>query len=210
MFGYLVAAPELMTETQLGRYRAAYCGLCRSLRARHGQISGLTLTYDMTFLVLFLSSLYEPEEITGEDTCAVHPFKAREWVRNAASDYAADMNLALAYQKCMDDWEDDGSVAALAEAGLMKRSYKKLEAQYPRQCAAIAEALNQLHEVEKSVPDGADEAAACFGAAHGGDICLARGSLGRRGARHGERFGQVHLRHGRVHGSGQGHAVFAL
>ena len=118
----------------------------------------------MTFLVLFLSSLYEPEETTGEDTCAVHPFKAREWVRNAASDYAADMNLALAYQKCMDDWEDDGSVAALAEAGLMKRSYKKLEAQYPRQCAAIAEALNQLHEVEKSVPDGADEAAACFGA----------------------------------------------
>ena len=84
MFGYLVAAPELMTEPQLGRYRAAYCGLCRSLRARHGQISGLTLTYDMTFLVLFLSSLYEPEEITGEDTCAVHPFKAREWVRNAA------------------------------------------------------------------------------------------------------------------------------
>ena len=133
MFGYLVAAPELMTEPQLGRYRAAYCGLCRSLRARHGQISGLTLTYDMTFLVLFLSSLYEPEETTGEDTCAVHPFKAREWVRNAASDYAADMNLALAYQKCMDDWEDDGSVAALAEAGLMKRSYKKLEAQYPRQ-----------------------------------------------------------------------------
>lgn len=164
MFGYLVAAPELMTEPQLGRYRAAYCGLCRSLRARHGQISGLTLTYDMTFLVLFLSSLYEPEETTGEDTCAVHPFKAREWVRNAASDYAADMNLALAYQKCMDDWEDDGSVAALVEAGLMKRSYKKLEAQYPRQCAAIAEALNQLHEVEKSVPDGADEAAACFGA----------------------------------------------
>ena len=47
MFGYLVAAPELMTEPQLGRYRAAYCGLCRSLRARHGQISGLTLTYDM-------------------------------------------------------------------------------------------------------------------------------------------------------------------
>ena len=46
MFGYLVAAPELMTEPQLGRYRAAYCGLCRSLRARHGQISGLTLTYD--------------------------------------------------------------------------------------------------------------------------------------------------------------------
>ena len=57
MFGYLVAAPELMTEPQLGRYRAAYCGLCRSLRARHGQISGLTLTYDMTFLVLLLDSL---------------------------------------------------------------------------------------------------------------------------------------------------------
>lgn len=163
MFGYLVAKPELMTEPQLDRYRAAYCGLCRSLRQRHGQISGLTLTYDMTFLVLFLSSLYEPEEQAGEDTCIVHPFKARGWVMNAASDYAADMNLALAYQKCIDDWEDDGSIAAIAEAGLMKRSYKRLEELYPRQCAAIASSLSRLHEVEKTIPDGADEAAACFG-----------------------------------------------
>lgn len=163
MFGYLVAKPELMTEPQLDRYRAAYCGLCRSLRQRHGQISGLTLTYDMTFLVLFLSSLYEPEEQVGEDTCIVHPFKARGWVMSAASDYAADMNLALAYQKCIDDWEDDGSIAAIAEAGLMKRSYKRLEELYPRQCAAIASSLSRLHEVEKTIPDGADEAAACFG-----------------------------------------------
>lgn len=164
MFGYLVAAPELMTEPELGRYRAAYCGLCRSLRQRHGQLAGLTLTYDMTFLVLFLSSMYEPEERTGDDTCIVHPFKSRAWFSNSASDYAADMNLALAYQKCRDDWDDDGSVAAIAEAGLMKRSYKRLEAEYPRQCAAIAEALERLHDVEKTLPDGADEAAACFGA----------------------------------------------
>lgn len=163
MFGYLVAAQEKLSQPQFERYRAAYCGLCRSLRSRHGQISGLTLNYDMTFLVLFLSSLYEPEEQSGSGTCLVHPIEPRDWVMSAASDYAADMNLALAYQKCMDDWEDDGSIAAVCEAGLMKGSYKKLEAQYPRQCAAIASALSRLHEIEKSIPDGADEASACFG-----------------------------------------------
>lgn len=163
MFGYLVAAPEFMTQPQLERYRASYCGLCRSLRSRHGQLSGLTLTYDMTFLVLFLASLYEPEEQTGDGTCIIHPVKPRAWVTSAASDYAADMNLVLAYQKCVDDWEDDGSVAAIAEAGLMKRGYKKLEMQYPRQCAAIGSSLARLHEIEKTIPDGADEASACFG-----------------------------------------------
>ena len=57
MFGYLVADTATLTEAQLQRYKACYCGVCRSLEKRHGQLSRLTLNYDMTFLVLLLSSL---------------------------------------------------------------------------------------------------------------------------------------------------------
>ena len=84
MFGYLVAEPGLLTEEELGRYRACYCGLCRSLRERHGRLARLSLTYDMTFLVLLLSSLYEPEETGGEGTCIAHPIRAARLVAAAS------------------------------------------------------------------------------------------------------------------------------
>ena len=62
MFGYVIADREIMTEEQVGRYRAYYCGLCRALKRRHGAAARFTLNYDMTFLVLLLSSMCEPEE----------------------------------------------------------------------------------------------------------------------------------------------------
>ena len=62
MFGYLVANLEDASDQEKVRYRAAYCGLCRTLGGRCGQRCRLALTYDMAFLVLLHGSLYEPEE----------------------------------------------------------------------------------------------------------------------------------------------------
>lgn len=164
MFGYLVADTGHLTEEDGLRYRAAYCGLCRTLKDRHGTISQLTLNYDMTFLVLLLSSLYEPEETAGEGRCLPHPIDKRQWVRTGMTEYAADMNVALAYLKCLDDWEDDHSLAARIEALFFKSAYDCVCEKYPRQCGAISEALSRLHELEKEGSDNADETAACFGA----------------------------------------------
>ena len=167
MFGYLSATAELLTEEQFARYRACYCGLCRSLKERHGQFSRLTLNYDMTFLVLLLSSLYEPEEQGGDSVCIAHPFKSRKWQKSELTDYAADMNLALAYHKCRDDWHDDRKVLALAEAAALKRGYKRVEKNYPVKCTAIEKAMAELLDIERtSVPD-VDAAAAAFGSLMG-------------------------------------------
>ena len=65
MFGYVLALEDQLTPESWQRYRGAYCGLCRTLGTRFGQRTRLTLTYDMTFLVLLLSSLYEPQERCG-------------------------------------------------------------------------------------------------------------------------------------------------
>ncbi|MBR1457488.1 MAG: hypothetical protein IJ594_10080 [Oscillospiraceae bacterium] len=163
MFGYLVAASGDLTQEQLARYKACYCGLCRSIKARHGQLARLSLTYDMTFLALLLNSLYEPEETCAEETCIAHPVKARPWWNSEVTDYAADMNVAMAYLKCLDDWEDDGNPAALAEAGLFKRAYAAVEERYPRQCAVIRGSLDALHALEKARCEDADAAADSFG-----------------------------------------------
>ena len=163
MFGYLAADTSHLTPEELSRYKACYCGLCRSLQDRHGTAARLTLNYDMSFLVLLLQSLYEPEEIGGDDTCLIHPLRSRPWQTSEVSSYAADLNVALAYLKCLDDWEDDGSVAALSEAKTLRKSYDKVCMSYPRQCAVIQESLRELGAMEKERREDPDAASACFG-----------------------------------------------
>lgn len=163
MFGYLAADPQRLTEEQLKRYRACYCGLCRCLKERYGQLYRLTLNYDMAFLALLLSSLYEPEERGGEDVCLIHPGKPREWFITEATGYAADMGVALSWLKLRDNWEDDGSLTALAGSGIIKSAYERVKAAYPRQCSAIAASLDRLGALEKERAEDPDRAAGCFG-----------------------------------------------
>lgn len=163
MVGYLIASASSLTEEERIRYKATYCGLCRTLKDRHGQISRLTLNYDMTFLILLLQSLYEPEEKSGVETCIAHPREKREWWRSEISDYAADMNVALAYLNRLDDWRDDGSVLALAESGILKKAYQETAEKYPRQCAAMEQSIMELSYLEKNGIEDPDAAAATFG-----------------------------------------------
>ena len=64
MFGYIVTSPEALPKERQQRFRAMYCGLCRTLRKRHGFLTSTTLSYDLTFLATLLNALYEPGEST--------------------------------------------------------------------------------------------------------------------------------------------------
>ena len=108
MFGYITPALSGLTEDEKSRYRAMYCGLCHSLQSRHGQTARLTLSHDMTFLALLLHSLYEPESTLRPARCGIHPLKAHPFEQSALIDYAADMNLLLAYYKAVDQRMDEG------------------------------------------------------------------------------------------------------
>ena len=163
MFGFVAASPELLSQEQRSRYRACYCGLCHSLRERHGTYARLTLTYDMTFLILVLNSLHEPQEHSGEAKCPAHPLKPQPYWQSEITDYAADMNMALAYLNCLDDWRDDFRLASLAEAKLMEKTYEEVRNRYPRQCAVMEESIRELSEIEKSRKLMPDEASRCFG-----------------------------------------------
>lgn len=124
----------------------------------------MTLTYDMTFLALFLSALYEPEEKQGNMRCLPHPKEAHAFVRTEMTDYAADMTVALAYFKGLDDWQDDRSLTGGMTAQLLKKRYAVVKKQYPRQCADIEANLQALSQVEAAKATAADAAANCFGA----------------------------------------------
>ena len=163
MFGFVVANTQALTEAQLARYKGAYCGLCRTLQKRHGDLSRLTLNYDMTFLVLLLGSMYEPEETGGDSRCFVHPLHRRSWWKSRFTDYAADMNVALAWHNCMDDWTDEHRVLSLTEARLLRTQYNKVYADWPTQCDAIEACMETLRAVETGDDPAPDAAANAFG-----------------------------------------------
>lgn len=167
MFGFLTARTDLLDDDRAAHYKACYCGLCRSLRSRRGLSAGMTLNFDMSFLVLLLSSLYEPEEAAGSDPCIAHPFQGRDWFSSPITDYAADMNVALGYYKCLDNWQDDGSLLSAAEAGLLRRACGEIGQAWPRQCAAIGQSIRALAQIERESREAPDEAAAAFGALMG-------------------------------------------
>ena len=95
MFGYVIADREIMTEEQVGRYRAYYCGLCRTLKEEYGFMGQMTLTYDMTFAVIFLSSLYESVADMETHRFKSHPVKKQLMLRNEITSYAAAINVLL-------------------------------------------------------------------------------------------------------------------
>ena len=164
MFGFLSANEQLLSEEELSRYKACYCGLCRTMQERHGLAARTALSFDMTFLILLLSSLYDSETEQGKNGCILHPFSEREWRKNRFTEYAADMNLVLAWYKSMDDWDDDRNLAAKTYAGLLKRGMEKVSASYGDKVARIGEKMSELRSLEVSGGDVRDPASACFGA----------------------------------------------
>lgn len=163
MFGFVTADLSVLDKERQARYKAFYCGLCRSLRQRHGALARYTLTYDMTLLVILLTSLYEPELCEGEEPCPAHPLSARPYIQSEISDYAADMNLALAYLNLLDDWKDDMNPAALASSGVFKSGYERVCESYPRQCEAIKGSMAELKALEDERDLSPDAAPAAFG-----------------------------------------------
>ena len=151
MFGFVVADAETLSDEEKERYRSLYCGLCLALRDRYGQLSRACLTYDLTFFVLLVNSLHEPAEASGASHCVMHPVPAaaRPWSRSPWTDYAADLSMALAYHKVLDDVADDGSAKARAAARLLAGAYERAQARIPDQCAEIERAMAAIRAIEQ-------------------------------------------------------------
>lgn len=163
MFGYVtICEPELKVK-DLRKYKAYYCGLCRTLKDEYGFMGQMTLTYDMTFAVILLSSLYESIAEVEMHRCKVHPVKKQPMLRNEITSYAAAMNVLLAYYHMEDDWQDDRKVSSLLTKNMIQGKAKKIIEQYPKQSRVIRESLQKLSACEKEESQDIDRAAGCFG-----------------------------------------------
>lgn len=163
MFGYVnINRPELKMK-DFFKYKAYYCGLCKTLQSRYGKLGQMTLSYDMTFLIILLTSLYESDTVKEQKRCLVHPIKKHDTLSNEITNYVADMNIALSYHHFIDDWQDEKSVAGFMGEKAFRRAYRRIHKQYPRQCKEIKESLDRLQECEKNQENDIDTVSRCFG-----------------------------------------------
>ncbi len=163
MFGYVTANKSELKMREFYKYKAYYCGLCRVLGEKYGFLGKLTLTYDMTFLIILLTSLYEEETVTEEHRCLVHPLKKHKMLMNEITEYAADMNIVLTYYHLLDDWEDERSKLGYAGMKAFHRTFRKIEEKYPEKCKRIKSCLSALSECERKGEQSIDEVSRHFG-----------------------------------------------
>lgn len=156
MFGYIVPfVPELKVR-ELEQFRGYYCGLCRTLKAQYGKIG--VLNYDATFLYMLLDGLEEKMPQVRRAKCAVHPFSARGVLLGSHAEYAADVNILMAWAKAEDDCADEGGVRAGVHRSLLKAAYQRAEKRIPQATERMVRSREALDRIEKENSDMVDAA----------------------------------------------------
>lgn len=163
MLGYVkIFKPELKVR-EYEIYCGYYCGVCKSIGSRYGQLPRMVLSYDAAFLALLLEAVSPAQDAPVQEHCIAHPvIRKKAIIRNAAIDYAADVMLILAWYKLMDDANDEGRLYAKSTMLLFRRLFKKLRRRYPALCSSMEENLAELSRLEKEKCPQLDMAAESF------------------------------------------------
>ncbi len=156
MFGYICANQKSLSEESRKQYQAYYCGLCHVLKKSSGVKAQILLNYDMTFLIILLTGLYELHNEETTFICPMHPGKKKTAYTNEASQYASDMNILLSYFNLVDDWKDDRSYPKHLLSLSLKKEQERICKVYPRQAEALERYISRLDELEEKGEENID------------------------------------------------------
>jgi len=82
---------------------------------------------------------------------------------NEITEYAADMEVLLAYYKSLDNWRDEKDLKSRAFGKALLKKAEKIDETWPRQSRAIQTNLFELTEMEEANADDLDCVSGCFG-----------------------------------------------
>ena len=163
MFGYVRINKMDLTFREFDVYKGYYCGLCKYLKQNHGEISRLSLNYDITFLILLLTSVYRPKSTITQEVCIANPIKKKARIVNEITEYAASMNVLLTYYKLEDNLHDDKGIKDILAYNIYKGKLKKAYEKYPEKADYIKNQLVVLQNLEESNSTDIDAVSNTFG-----------------------------------------------
>lgn len=163
MFGYVLPRRDKLTPEEAGRYRAAYCGLCRCLKVNYGFRARFLVNYDMTFLYFLLQ---EEKYLAHPCACPARPFCKKECLPDdRVMNYAADLSILLSCWKLEDARQDGGFLHRMAaRCGLMlfRRARRRAATRQPEADKIFSRQLERLNELEKANCSSIDRTADAF------------------------------------------------
>ena len=166
MFGYIEPDKAQLRLWEYERYRAVYCGLCRSMGKHTGCLSRLSLNYDYVFLAMIRSALEGAEPKFEPSRCMLHPTKKRAMaIDDKVLEYCAEVSAMLTYHKVRDNVADCRGakrLAFMAISPFCKGIYKRADS-VKELGERVAEELASMSALEKSEDATPDMLADAFG-----------------------------------------------
>jgi hypothetical protein len=164
MLGYVTIEKSELKVREYDVYQAYYCGICKAVAGRIGQLPRLMLSYDVVFLAMVLDGLSPETASIRQEHCITHHMVKKPILYGSpAVDYAADVMVMLAYEKCLDDWQDERKKSALAGKLALGRGYRSLSAKHEGVSRQIGKALETLSTMEKAHSGNIDLTSDTFG-----------------------------------------------
>lgn len=163
MLGYVITDKNELKVREYEVYQGYYCGICKSIARRCGQVPRMFLSYDAVFLALVLAGLSAEADSFSREHCIIHHLDKKPVIYgNSAVDYAADVMVILAYQKFLDDWKDEKSGSSFAGKTVLAGAYRRLKQAYPTVCEKMETALRKLSSLEAEHCGSVDQTADAF------------------------------------------------
>lgn len=147
MFGYVVPDKPNILIKDYQTYRAYYCGLCKAIGRRSGQLMRLTLNYDIVFLALLAYNFADLDPTFLTARCPTHAARKVEYVGYTdVLGRIADINAILGYFKILDDALDSRKHRAALR--LVRPYFKKASKRLPEFSERIRLGYDELRKKE--------------------------------------------------------------
>jgi len=165
MFGYVIPVKCELKVKEFDQFRAAYCGLCHSLRDSYGLSARFILNYDFTFLAMLLATDQGEVQYTKR-RCIARPFRRKTCcVGGQAFHQAAGMSIILAHWRLRDAVDDKGFLKGLpyrTVGACLSRAYRRAKKDFPAFDTHCREQLGKLRALEQENSDQLDQVADTF------------------------------------------------
>lgn len=164
MFGYVKTNKPEMKIKEYEAYRGLYCSLCKAMGKHFGVLSRLTLSYDVTFLLLARLSFGGTVPCFEGGRCAFNPTKKCNYCKNTDDElrYAAAVSMMMFYFKVRDNISDGSFFKRLLMYLILPWAtlkYKKAKSIYGEIAEIIAKEMKNQKLTEEKNTDSPDEAA---------------------------------------------------
>ncbi len=163
MYGYIIPDKPNMYIKDFTFFRAFYCGLCKSIGGKCGQIARLSTNYDMTFFNILMHNILGKEVEIASEACILNPVKKKPIVKtDSLTEQIVGINTLMFYYKVEDDFVDGDKARAIALAPIVKPKAKKARKNMPEIDKILKKGFSDLRVMEQANETSIDKVSEPF------------------------------------------------